>query len=163
MKKGELAQYRKRISFVLDKYATSSAVSAAVMLADDLLNWKPRADFTNHYRLATQMTRLREAGCTAREIIQRVAEVWSLQAFDQRFGSERELEYALARAVLMLRSQGKWRPSGPLLRLLGSELHEALGKFAAGVCWRIERDDEVRAGAKKAFDSWAMRGEQDAQ
>ena len=159
MKKGELARHRKRISFVLDKYANSSAVSAAVMLADDLLNWKPRADFTNHHRLATQMTRLRDAGCTAREIIQRVSEVWSLQAFDQRFANERELEYGLARAVLMLRSQGKWRASGPLLRLLGGELHETFGKFAAGVCWRIEKDAEVRAGAKQAFDQWAMRGE----
>lgn len=159
MKRGELATYRDRISFVLDKYACSNAVTAAVMVADDLMNWRPRADFTVHYRLAEEMQRLRSGGVTAREILQRIAEVWALQAFDQRFASERELQVSLARAVLLLRPLQK-RPYGPLLRLIGRELQEDLGKFAAGVCWRIERDAEVRAGAKKAFDQWAMRGEE---
>lgn len=159
MRRGELAKYRDRISFVLDKYACSKAIEAAVMLADDFLQWRPRADFTNHYKLASHMQRLKDGGCTARELIQRVCEVWALQAFDQRFADERELMYAMARSVLMLRSQGKTRPAGPLLRLLGRELLEDLGKFAAGVCMRITQDDEVRAGAKRAFEQWSMRGE----
>ena len=159
MKRGELATYRDRISFVLDKYACSNAVTAAVMVADDLLNWRPRADFTVHYRLAEEMRRLRDGGVTARQMLQRVSEVWALQAFDGRFGSERELRVSLARGVLLLRPLGK-RPYGPLLGLLGRELQEDLGKFAAGVCWRIEEDAKVRAGARKAFDQWAMRGEE---
>ncbi len=159
MKRADLAIHRKRISFVLDKYGRSKAVAAAVMLADDLLNWRPKHDWTVQYTLAEQMQRLRDGGVTAREVLQRVCEVWALQAFEQRFDGERVLEYGLARAVLMLRGQRTWRPAGPLLRLLGRELREAFGKFAAGVCWRIEEDDKVRAGAKQAFDQWAMRGE----
>lgn len=163
MRRGELAKYRERISFVLDKYGSSKAVDAAVMLADDFLQWKPRGDFTNHYRLAAQMQRLKEGGCTAREFLQRVCEVWALQAFDQRFANERELLFALSRGVLYLRPQGTSRPAGPLLKLLGRELLADLGKFAAGVCMRIEKDDEVRAGAKKAFEQWTMRGEEGTQ
>src|SRR6185437_13247230 len=64
VRRGELAKYRERISFLFDKYACSKPVTAAVMVADDLLNWRPRMGFTNHYRLAANMERLRNGGCT---------------------------------------------------------------------------------------------------
>jgi hypothetical protein len=132
-----------------------------VLIADDYLHWRPRADFSNHYKLADQMQRLRTHArpTTAREFLQRCCEVWALQAFDQRFDTGELLRISMARGVLMLRAQGTFRPGRPLLRLLGDQLVDDLGKFCAGVCLKIEQDHQTRANAKRDFESWAIAGQ----
>ena len=161
MVKGDLKKYREQIDRTLDRYACSKAVHAAVLIADDYLHWRPRSDFTNHYTLADQMKRLRTHArpTTAREFLQRSCEVWALQAFDQRFDTTELLAISMARGVLMLRGQGTFRPGRPLLRLLGDQLVEDLGKFCAGVCLKIEADHQMRVNAKRAFESWAIAGQ----
>jgi hypothetical protein len=157
---GELRRHREPISRVLAKYGHSKAVQAALHIADDILLYRPRADFTVHYQIQEQMTRLRTAGVTARELLQRVCEVVALQMLENRFESERVFTYSLARHVLQLRSQVKWRPTGVLLRYLGTVLREELGVFPYGVLQRIERDAEARKDAKRAFESgWTIQGE----
>jgi hypothetical protein len=161
LRNSALQQHRERIARALSKYQNSSAVKHAVMLADDLLSFRPRHGFGVEERLQAQMLRLRGEGVTARELLQRVTEVWALQAFDQRFDSERELDHAMARAVLKLRPMRTWRPAGPLLRHLGREIREELGRFCAGLCMRLDADDEVRVQARKAFETgWTMDGEE---
>lgn len=156
----ELKRYREKIQQVLAKYHDSKPVQIALTLADDLLVYRPRADFTKHHRTAEQMKRLRNGGITARDVLQRICEVWALQMFDQRFEDVKVLENALARHLLQLVPQGTYRPPGTLLRYLGSMLAEDFGLFCTGVCRQIDRDAEARRDARKVFnEGWAIRGE----
>jgi hypothetical protein len=158
--RGELRRYREPISRVLAKYSESDAVQKALHVADDILLYRPRADFTVHYKIQEQMRRLRAEGVTARELLQRVCEVVALQMLDNRFENERVFTYALARHVLQLRSQKTWRPGGVLCRYLGALLRDELGVFPHAVLRQIEKDAEARRDAKRAFETgWQIRGE----
>ena len=160
LKHAELMRHREPVARTLAKYLESSAVKSALMLADDVLTFRPRHDFGYENEMREQMLLLRDHGVTAREVLQRVCEIWCLQAFDQRFSTDRELHHALARGVLKLRRWGLWRPGSRLLRSLGRELQEQLGTFATGLYMQIEKDHEVRAQAKKNFETgWTIRGE----
>ncbi|HEX4049913.1 MAG TPA: hypothetical protein VHY19_03425 [Steroidobacteraceae bacterium] len=160
-KRGELKRYRDKIQQVLAKYHDSKPVQTALMIADDLLNYRPHADWTKHHRCAEQMKRLRDGGITARDVVQRAAEVWALQQFDQRFETRKVLDNAMARHLLQLVPQGTYRAPGTLLRYLGEMLTDDLGLFCTGVCRQIERDDAARRDARRTFnDGWAIRGEQ---
>lgn len=156
----ELKRYREQIREVLAKYHNSAPVQAALTIADDLLNYVPRRDYTKHHRCAEQMKRLRAGGITAKDILQRVAEVWSLQMFDHRLEDRKVLDNAMARHLLQIVPQGTYRPQGTLLRYLGAMLTDDLGLFCTGVCRQITKDAETRATARKVFDrGWAIAGE----
>ncbi|MGH7489084.1 MAG: hypothetical protein ACREMY_26295, partial [bacterium] len=123
-------------------------------------SYRPPRDFRVHYDIAREMTRLRENGCTAREIIQRLTEVYALAMTTARFRTAKELAHALGRNVLKLRSRAGQKPNGVLVRYLGNILKEDLGSFCTALFARVESDGDVRAKAKQAFrDGWTIRGE----
>lgn len=157
----EMRRHQERVARTIAAYLNSSAVKAALIVAADLLNYRPRHDFGWENETQKHMQRLASQGVTPRELLVRVCSVWALQAFDARFNDGKELDYALARAVLRLRSAGqRFRPGGKLLKYLGREIREQLGKFCVGLCKRVEQDDQRRAAAQQAFSNgWHLEGE----
>lgn len=155
-----IREHREPIAKALARYRNSDAVRSAELVAADLLNFRVRSALSAPQRATEeQMARLRNGGVTPRDLLQRVCEIWALQARDSRFDDSRELHHALARAVLRLRPMRTWRPGGPLLRFLGNEILEELGTFAAGLCARIEHDAEVKRQAKKSWETgWTLDG-----
>ena len=161
VKQAELKLHREPVARALARYQDSDAVKAALLATADVLTFRPQHEFTYLRDTATQLGKLVNQEVTPREVLQRTCEVWALSHFNQRFESGRELHHALAWGVLKLRPLHKFCPSGHMLRFLGGELQENLGRFAAGLCLKIEADSELRAKAKKAFETgWTLKGEE---
>jgi hypothetical protein len=153
----EYRRYRDPVAKTLAKYGRSNAVQKALVVADDLLTYRPQMDYKNHLQLAEHMALLREGGVTAREILQNVCETAAMRMLGRRLEEERAFDYALARRVLMLRPRGTWRPGGPLLRYAGNLIREELGVFPYGLLAKLEEDDQARAQAKEEFRTgWAV-------
>jgi hypothetical protein len=160
LRAAERRKYRNAVEEALARYAQSPAVTSALFIASDLLQWRARRDFTTHHQMAAHMLRLRSQGAEPREILQRVCEVVALHVFDARFTSATEMDTALARHVLFARRPPKKIYGGPLLRFVGSEVREAFGVFPFGLLDRINRDVQVRQEAKRTFETgWTLPGE----
>jgi hypothetical protein len=144
----------------LARYRNSKAVQHALVLAADLLNYRPRREYSWELQLETQVARLRDGGVTPRELLAKICSVWALNADRERFRDAREFTYGIANEVLKLRKLGTWRPGGVLLSRLGQMIVDDLGSFAAGVWVKTQQDTDSRAEAHKAFSTgWQLDGE----
>ena len=162
VKAHERRRYSEPVGRTLAKYLTSTAVQTALSLAGDLLTFRARQEFTTQLDTQAEMASLLDAGVTPRQLLQAIGEVWMLNAFDARFHDERELQVAMASAVLKLKARSGRVRTYPLARtkmFLGNELLETFGKFLAGVSMKIEQDTETRKVAQKAFEQWTLSGE----
>ncbi len=146
MKPRELEPFTDRITYGLTRYSNTKAVTAALQLASELLEFKPRYGFTKEYAMQEHMQALKATGVTPMSLLQRVCEFYAYAEWNpQRFHTVREEEHALARAVLWLRNQGTQRSTTHLLLQIGGTVREILGVFPLAFVRRLEADDRERA------------------
>jgi hypothetical protein len=93
----ELRPYDEPVTRTLARYLNSKAVQAALLLASELLNYRPHREYSWELKLQSQMARLRDGGVTPRELLARICAVWALQVDRERFASPREIHHAVAR------------------------------------------------------------------
>jgi hypothetical protein len=139
-----LDQYEHHEAYLdrgLTKYAGTTAVSAALALAAEVLNLKSSQGFTVQLTMEREMSRLRRHGVTPREFLLRVAAHY---AYTNRrpFRDDRADRAALARAVLRLAPLEGYRPNTRLLQWLATEITERLALFAMKFIERLSADVE---------------------
>jgi hypothetical protein len=136
---------REWIAEGLRKYRNTKAVSAALHLAHELLNYSPAHHVTVQRKIKERMAYLRDCGVNELDLVRRVCEF--LAYIERRpYPSQRAEDYGLARSVLRLAPLGRYRPGGLLLKWLGPLVRESLYVFGIAFLKRLETD------AQKARD-----------
>lgn len=153
----ELATYRAMIRAGLRRYAEAKPVRAALDVAREILDFEIPAGRAGVVGVAEEMQRLRHAGVTPADVLQRVAEVYALMLFADRFSDPRELDAYLARAVMKLaRRYSPKRPTSHTRRTLAYRLKGSLQDFSLHLLLRLTRDEEAerqrRAALTAEFD-----------
>jgi hypothetical protein len=134
------------------RYADHPATQAALGLADELLNYRGAQGFSYQTKLANYLEHLRHAGITPRDVLVRVTELAGfMEAHPERFRSQREEDFALARGVLYLVAHTLHsRPDGArILLALGPMVRQLCLPFALGLARRLEKDSDDRAALLK--------------
>lgn len=142
-------EFSKMIDRGLCKYANSKAYSAALRLADDLLNFEPPARFNVYLDIERRMKALQGEGVTPSDVVRRVCAYFAYTRLHPR-PDQRSDDYGLARAVVRLAPLGKWRPNSRLLKFLGPEIRERLSVFTNAFLDRVEADEAERRALKDA-------------
>jgi hypothetical protein len=148
----DIGPHYKWVAEGFDRYISHRATEAGLQLASEVLNYRATHGFTYQREIERYMTRLRDHGITAGDVLVRVAEFVAF--VDQRqgkLGSQKEEDFALARIVIHLAPvrRGERRPSGRVLSVLGSMLRDACYLYAMRLVAKLRKDAEERAELKR--------------
>jgi hypothetical protein len=160
LRDSEIRPFHAWVAAGFDRYADQKATTAALTLAERLLAFRPTRDFTIHYKAASALQGLADAGVSPRDVLIRVAVFYAfLQVRPSRFhGSQKAEDFALARLVLRLgprRARRDPRPSARLLQFLGERIRTDCAPYALALLRRIEQDADHERALRGAAVSFA--------
>lgn len=138
----EARLHRKFVAEVFARHQGSKVIAVGLQLAQELLDYVPRAPGVKYDRQAADLMRsLRDRGTTALEVLTVVCEVMALEYVEPAHITDPLVTtYALGRRVSLIRRWPRgWRPTGRLTRHLGELLRESLGLVALRVIREGER------------------------
>jgi hypothetical protein len=132
------------------RYATHKATEAGLQLASEVLNYRATHGFTYQLEIQRYMTRLRDGGITAADVLIRVTE-FVAHTEQRKFASQREEDFALARIVISLAPvrRGERRPTGRVLAVLGAMLRDACYLYAMRLAKKLREDAEERSKLRR--------------
>lgn len=143
----------------LKSVAGHPAMDAALVLADELLHYKPSRGYSWEHAVTKQGYRLLDHGVTPFDILVRVVELANYERV-RPMRTPRERDYAYARAVLRAAPLHRFRAEGALLKYLGALVLDRLDSFAQSFLRLIDRRAEARKALldTSSFDSTPATG-----
>jgi hypothetical protein len=155
----DLARHRESISRTLRLHHASAPVTWAITTVErELFGFVALEGFSYQLWAQARFSALRDKGCKPMQLIQRVTECYALRQSEgeHTFRTEKVFMAFLARKVLRIKdgcltaNSNAWQ-----LAHCGRIIHEALGRFAVAVLFRMDRDREQRKQFDQAAESLA--------